>query len=1066
MDDSSTFPRRHTTPTHLGLPDKLLFGLTARQLLLLLLGGSLSYSFWLRLGLFLPASSIPFWLLVRLIGALPPVLMSLLVAFVTLHNRPLELWVLAGLRYLLLPKTAVWRRLASSLQSRKSSRHVSVQRFVPLREIFHDVACLIPSTQDSQSHTRLYTAVLEVQSTNYVLLSPEEQQRLIDGYRSFLLALRFPIQILVRSQRMDLTPYVQRLNEAVNQPTLTIEQQESPPSASEDERVLSKQASHFPDRTILAAAHRHAIVTLQQQRTLLDRRFYLVVRASEESHLPWYGMLPLIGSALTRKQKQEQLSQAQRELDQRVTALTEHLSGIGLASRRLSGKALADLFDQSIRGETALRFPLSESLFSQVTEPVLPATTNNEGDRGDTSQPPPSQENHALERSDDLDDEDEWEEMEEEAHVGENIKSLSLPDLLAPSCLMVAPDHVRVGEEYVRGIAVIGLPREIVDGALSTLLHLDEIMEITWHLHPQPTPVLLRRLLREQAQYRSTQRINERRGSNQDPDLTVAQADADRLLPALASGQERLIDVGFYVAARARSVEDVQAHSQRILSTLHNSLLSAHPTTLEHLETFQALQPTGQDPLGRTFTTTSTALAALMPFLSEAVSMPSGVFLGVTPGGEPILLDPWGPGMDNPHEFWGGISGAGKSFAIKLRIMHELLVHPDLQVVVIDPAGEYQHMTEAMGGHVIRIAPGSTQSINPFDLVPAGLDLSRYVQLQQGDRLAEKIQNLHSFLDILLADYTPTPGTLKSEEKALLDKVLYEVYERAGITTDPWTHGRPAPLLQDVALVLRKDKKDKNALRLADRLQRFITGSMAGLFSRPTNVALNVPLLDFDLREMRGGSEIKPAGIFLISEFLWTQTLYHPQPRRCYIDEAWSLIRHQEGGVFLERMAREFRKHAVSVVTITQNPEQFITDPHGSVIAQNAYTKVLKRLDTIGSRAARTAFGLSQTEEQRLTTLDQKKALFLIGSKRLIVEITASPEEYILAHTDPGTQPPSVSIQSEPATAPKPTLTRASRTRGKRNATHPIAAPQDPDSIGSQAADADNTTEPTGGKNA
>jgi hypothetical protein len=169
--------------------------------------------------------------------------------------------------------------------------------------------------------------------------------------------------------------------------------------------------------------------------------------------------------------------------------------------------------------------------------------------------------------------------------------------------------------------------------------------------------------------------------------------------------------------------------------------------------------------------------------------------------------------------------------------------------------------------------------------------------------------------------------------------------------------------------------------------------------------------------------------------------------------------------VFLERMAREFRKHAVSVVTITQNPEQFVTDPHGSVIAQNAYTKVLKRLDTIGSRAARTAFGLSQTEEQRLTTLDQKKALFLIGSKRLIVEITASPEEYILAHTDPGTQPPSLSIQNESVAAPKSTPPRGTRTRGKRNPTRSVAATQDLSDTGSQAADTDSTTEPTGGEN-
>jgi hypothetical protein len=202
--------------------------------------------------------------------------------------------------------------------------------------------------------------------------------------------------------------------------------------------------------------------------------------------------------------------------------------------------------------------------------------------------------------------------------------------------------------------------------------------------------------------------------------------------------------------------------------------------------------------------------------------------------------------------------------------------------------------------------------------------------------------------------------------------------------------------------VLRDGVVGQDSTGLAERLERFVSGSMAGLFSRPTNVALSARLLHFDLREMRGGSEIKPAGVFLISEFLWTQALYHPRPRRCYIDEAWSLIEHQEGGAFLERMAREFRKHYVSLVTITQNPEQFVSDARGSVIAQNAFTKVLKRLDTIGSRAARTAFGLSEAEERRLTTLEQKKALLIVGSKRLIVEITASREEYVLAATDPG----------------------------------------------------------------
>jgi hypothetical protein len=1010
-EDPSTFPRRHTTPTHLDTPDKILFGLTARQLFLLLLGISLSYSLWLHLGWVIPTSWLVPGLLLRLLCALPPVLLSLVIAFVTVAERPLELWAIVGLRYLVQPKTAVWQRPQDRRGSARSSasgnrgpasrlprRHLRVQSLLPLREVAEEVLSLQEATGSPSSREPSYAAVLQVQATNFTLKSPEEQQALIDGYRAFLLALRFPVQILVRSQRMELSSYLARLDASLKETEASAPKDGAPSQA-------------LRERQRLAQIHRRTIEELSEQRTLLDRRFYLIVPTKAQEPLPWYAVLPFIGKRIRTQHHHRSLTQAKQELASRVASLSDHLSGIGLSSHRLAGKELAALYDQCVRGEEASRYPFSPTLFRE--------TTRGAGGAKDTTEAPEEQEQAEASLSPEelFAPVRSWEEepeadLTDEGHEGSPIREtlsqtqppafLSLPDVLSPSCIQVSADHVRVGEEYVRGIAVIGLPREVIDGAATPLIQLDEIMQVIFHLSPQDTGSVLRRLLQRQAQYRSTSKITQRRGGSEDPDLSVAEADLERLLPALASGQERLIEVGFYVLARARSVEALKMRTARILSTVHNGLLSAHQTTLEHLEAFLAALPTGRDPLGRSLTTTCTALATMLPFVSDQIMMPEGILLGISASGEPVLLDPWGAGMDNPHEFWGGISGAGKSFAIKLRIIHELLVHPQLQVVVIDPAGEYHKLVRAMGGRTIRMAPGSAQSINPFDLLPAGVDLERYVREHRGDRLAEKIHNLHSFLDILLSDYTPTPTTLKAQEKSLLDRVLYEAYRRVGITADPRTHGRPAPLLRDVYEVLRDGVVGQDGTGLAERLERFVSGSMAGLFSRPTNVALDARLLHFDLREMRGGSEIKPAGVFLISEFLWTQALYHPRPRRCYIDEAWSLIEHQEGGAFLERMAREFRKHYVSLVTITQNPEQFVNDARGSVIAQNAFTKVLKRLDTIGSRAARTAFGLSEAEERRLTTLEQKKALLMVGSKRLIVEITASREEYVLAATDPG----------------------------------------------------------------
>ena len=58
-------------------------------------------------------------------------------------------------------------------------------------------------------------------------------------------------------------------------------------------------------------------------------------------------------------------------------------------------------------------------------------------------------------------------------------------------------------------------------------------------------------------------------------------------------------------------------------------------------------------------------------------------------------------------------------------------------------------------------------------------------------------------------------------------------YQQAGITADPRTWARPAPLLPDLAAVLRAAKTEP-ATELADRLAPFTEGTHAGLFAAPT----------------------------------------------------------------------------------------------------------------------------------------------------------------------------------------------------------------------------------------
>ena len=105
----ATHPITHKVPTHMSLPDKVVFGLTARQLLLLLIGCSLGYNLWLHLGA-LEALALPGQVL-RIVLTLIPAGVAAALALISVADRPLEVWLLVLIRYWQRPRVYLWRSL-------------------------------------------------------------------------------------------------------------------------------------------------------------------------------------------------------------------------------------------------------------------------------------------------------------------------------------------------------------------------------------------------------------------------------------------------------------------------------------------------------------------------------------------------------------------------------------------------------------------------------------------------------------------------------------------------------------------------------------------------------------------------------------------------------------------------------------------------------------------------------------------------------------------------------------------------------------------------------------------
>ena len=104
-------PRKHIVPTHLNLPDQVLtlwsFSLSARALLLLLVGAGIGGTIWQHLAV-LGHHAVPGEIL-RLLLALLPFLLNMVLACYQYAGRYLEVWLIVLMRYHLRPKRYLWR---------------------------------------------------------------------------------------------------------------------------------------------------------------------------------------------------------------------------------------------------------------------------------------------------------------------------------------------------------------------------------------------------------------------------------------------------------------------------------------------------------------------------------------------------------------------------------------------------------------------------------------------------------------------------------------------------------------------------------------------------------------------------------------------------------------------------------------------------------------------------------------------------------------------------------------------------------------------------------------------
>ena len=193
-----------------------------------------------------------------------------------------------------------------------------------------------------------FRAVAACRSINFDLMSSREREGVEFSYQNFLNALYFPVQIFIRSQRVDIGPYIDRL--------ATIRR-------SQDNMLLN----------VLMDDYINFIDVLSQEANIMDKSFFVIIpyyptgdlNNVKEQAKGFFGKILSKPQTTATKIDKASYEKAKDEIKNRVDSVTSGLFQIGVQSVQLNTKELGELYYNMYNPDTAVREPLGD--FENVT---------------------------------------------------------------------------------------------------------------------------------------------------------------------------------------------------------------------------------------------------------------------------------------------------------------------------------------------------------------------------------------------------------------------------------------------------------------------------------------------------------------------------------------------------------------------------------------------------------------------------------------------------------------------------------------------------------------------------
>lgn len=540
-------------------------------------------------------------------------------------------------------------------------------------------------------------------------------------------------------------------------------------------------------------------------------------------------------------------------------------------------------------------------------------------------------------------------------------------DIMSYSGLEEQADHIVIDGMFVRVLYISGYPFVASSGWLNNLVNFNHNIDISYHVASVDATQALPKLHRKITELESTKRAMMRVGKIIGPEITDPLESATQLRDKIQRGQEKLFQVSIYITLTADSLLELDKTTKLLETVLSARLFYVKTARYQQLEGLQSILPRSQDSLNQKRNLDSSSAALTFPFMSSELVQESGILYGVNKSNNSlVILDRFG--LNNANSIVFAQSGSGKSYATKVEVLRQLM--QGTKVIIIDPEREYKRLSESVDGTYIKLSAKSKEKINPFDLSAT---------YHTKKDLSEHTQDLTEVISLMAEG-------LDSREKAAVDKAILRIYKVAKKQT---------PLLED----LYSELHGLGQIKLCERLEKYISGSLAGVFNAQTNIKLHNRLVIFDIKDLP--ESLRQIMMMIISNFVANQVKAKPEKRLLVIDEGWLLLEHEESARFVAGLVRRARKYYLGVSIISQQANDFLKNDYGRAIASQSSLRILMRQDTTTIKNVVSEFHLSEYEENFLLTCDKGEALIIADQNHVAVKVVASDKEHPLITTNP-----------------------------------------------------------------